>query len=55
MISHTEAGNLEQQIDSLMQCKSLKEHEVKLMCEKVQHNFNNRQKKFYKKKVMFNM
>jgi len=30
-----EARSLEQQIDELMQCKPLKENEVKIMCEKV--------------------
>ncbi len=35
MYNSNDAGNLDQQIDQLMNCKPLKEHEVKLLCEKV--------------------
>ena len=35
MIGSNEANNLDQQIDSLMQCKPLKECEIKVICEKV--------------------
>ena len=35
MYGSNEASNLEAQIDLLMQCKPLKETEVKTICEKV--------------------
>jgi len=35
MLQSNDANNLDQQIDQLMQCKPLKENEVKLICEKV--------------------
>ena len=35
MYNSSDANNLDQQIDQLMQCKPLKESDVKIMCEKV--------------------
>jgi len=35
MLGTSDANNLDQYIEILMQCKPLKENEVKLVCEKV--------------------
>ena len=53
-VSGGEMNNLDQFIEQLIQCKPLKETEVKFLCEKVKQNHKkNRQKKFSAKKVMF--
>ena len=39
MLSSNDANNFEHHIEQLMQCKPLKENEVKLMCDKVTQIF----------------
>ena len=39
-ISSTDIGSLDVQVSQLMQCKPLKEAEVKFLCEKVERELN---------------
>lgn len=41
MINSSDANNYDAQIEQLMQCKPLKEHEVKILCEKVIQIYKN--------------
>lgn len=51
-ISSSEIGNLDSFIEQLLNCKPLRENEVKFLCEKVISDLF-RRKKFFRKKVMY--
>jgi hypothetical protein len=50
-ISSSDTNNLDAFIEQLLNCKPLRENEVKFLCEKVME-FNFRPKKFFKKRAM---
>lgn len=56
-MNQIEIGNLDAYVEQLMQCKPLKESEVKFLCDRVYRDsvYLNRQEKYFRRRAMSKM